>query len=187
MPIVGYPEVMGIDDGDTLVNSLRDVAADVGELLARFDDPRRRPATSQERRRLAERADRATASLDAICRDLRMWMSQQRRLPGRPERTQPLERVTTDAAEPDPDDPPEDGWPGVTRAQKAVERAREELQRSVEAARSDGATWRQIGEALEITAQTAHKRFDPKARRRHAEYMRERNQRKSRPEAGQSD
>ncbi len=45
---------------------------------------------------------------------------------------------------------------------------------TAEDARAAGASWRRIGEALGIAAQSAHKRFDPRARRRHAEYMRAR-------------
>lgn len=65
----------------------------------------------------------------------------------------------------------------VSSAQAALDQARAHLQDSVEAVRADGASWRSVGEALGITGQTAHKRFDPKARERHAASMRERTQR----------
>ena len=165
-------------DGDTLMRSLRDVAAEVGELLSGLDDHRRRPATSQERRRSAERAERATASLDAVCRDLGAWMSGQRSGQQQPDRVEMSESAAVDAAGSGSVEVPAEGWVGVSRAQEALDTARADLQRSVESARSDGATWRQIGEALGITAQTAHKRFDPGARRRHAEYMREQSRRR---------
>lgn len=153
-----------IANGETLIGSLREVAADVSALLSRLDDPRRsRPSTSQERRRLADQADRVTVTLDAISRDLGAWIAEQPNGQGRP----------VPAAE-----TPEAARADVTRAQDALDRARAELQRSVDTARDQGVTWRQIGEALDITAQTAHKRFDPAARQRHADYMRERNQRR---------
>jgi len=152
-----------MSNGETLIRSLQEVAAEVSAVLSRLDDPRRsRPSTSQERRRLADQAERATATLDAICRDLGAWIAEQPNGRRQPERAETPEAARAD----------------VTRAQDALDRARTELHRCVETARSQGATWRQIGEALNITAQTAHKRFDPGARRRHAASMRKRNQRR---------
>ncbi len=56
----------------------------------------------------------------------------------------------------------------------ALEKSKAELQAAVQDARACGASWRRIGEALGIAPQSAHKRFDPRARRRHAAYMRDR-------------
>ena len=170
---------MVMSDGDTLLRSLREITADVGVLLSRLDEPRRRPTTSQERRRLADQAERTTAALDLVCRQLGAWIGEQHTAQREPEPAEPAEATET----------PDRAWARVTRAQEALDAARTELQRCVESARRDGATWRQIGAALGVAAQTAHKRFDPNARRRHAVYMREHNQRRSGsrhldPEAG---
>lgn len=151
-----------MSNGETLIRGLQEVSAEVSALLSRLDDPRRsRPSNSQERRRLADQAERATTALDVICHDLGAWIGEQPIGQHQPERAETPEAACAD----------------VARAREVLDRDRTELQRCVEAARSHGATWRQIGEALDITAQTAHKRFDPRARRRHADYMRKRNQR----------
>ena len=159
--------------GEALVDSLQGVTADVVVLLGRLVDPPRRPSTSQERRRLAGEAGRTANSLREICGELTRWMAGHDRgeqgLRPSDESTEP----TAESREVSGDEALRD----VTQAQAALDGARRKLQSSVETARSDGATWRQIGDALGITPQTAHKRFDPEARRRHAAYMRERYQR----------
>lgn len=150
---------------ERFVRALEEVAGEVSILLRGLDEPRRgRPATSQERRRLAERVAQVNETLSELCHGLREWF-------GGP--------CDTSAAGPDRAPAAESPVADVTRARVALDRARAELQACVDAARSHGATWRQIGDALDITAQTAHKRFDPGARRRHAAYMRQRNRQRT--------
>lgn len=163
-----------MSDSEALLRTLTRVVAEASALLGRFEDPRGgRPATSQERRRLADEAGRVVADLDALCGDIGAWMASARCEELGGDRNNGTEKADASA----PANRSDDVCAEVTEAQGALDRARSHLQGSVEAARADGATWRQIGESLGITAQTAHKRFDPEARRRHATYMRDRNQR----------
>ena len=155
--------MVNLANGESLLGALEEVAAEVSVLLSRLDDPRRsRPSTSQERRRLAEQTEGVTATLDSICRELGASIA--------PASNGPPPQESAES--------PETALAAVTRAQNSLDRARTELHGCVETARRHGATWREIGEALEITAQTAHKRFDPAARQRHAAYMRTRNRRR---------
>jgi hypothetical protein len=159
----------GLASGEMLIRALREVVADVATLLSRHDDTRRsRPSTSLERRRVAEEAERARLTLDAVCQDLGAWIAEQPHGHPRPDVAETPETPETAGT-------PEAACAEVTRAQDVLERARIDLQACVETARGLGATWRQVGDALDITPQTAHKRFDPEARRRHAAYMRNRN------------
>ncbi len=132
---------------------LRGAVDAVTELLVRVGSPHGGPLTSQDRRRIAAEAESSTRELREACDGLAAPSPE------------------TDGA----------GLDDLRRAADAVDGARARLQSAVELARADGASWRQVGETLGISGQSAHKRFDPAARRRHADYMRERGQRLRNP------
>ena len=151
---------LGLAHGTMLIAKLHTIAAEVSALLAALSDAR--PGTSQERRRVAQEAKGSTAELAGICHDLEAWIVEPR---------QAVENATSGTHV------PAQALADVSRAQVALNQARADLHQAVEAVRADGVSWRRVGEALDITAQTAHKRFDPRARQRHADSMRQRNQR----------
>lgn len=156
---------------DALIGRLHTVAADIADILTRLGGTHRPlPLTSQDRRQLREDAQRSLADLTALCGDFDAWRGSPS-IPADP------------SARRDPGDPVEPGGgldavlAAVRRTDDAVEAGRAALQQAVEEARTVGASWRRIGETLGITAQSAHKRFDPAARRRHADSMRRHYQR----------
>lgn len=136
---------------------LRRIADEVAELLAPLQGRRHTPPVrSQDRRRLGARADAVVDALNDIATEIN-------------DRPGP-----SIAAGHGPQASPSDPLTDVARQQAAIEAAETRLRAAVARARGEGASWRRIGEALGVAAQTAHKRFDPVARRRHAEYMRAR-------------
>jgi hypothetical protein len=160
--------------GATLMARLHTVASEISGLLTRLGNVRPGPpVTSMDRRRLADQAERSTATLARVCQDLDAWVAQ---------RADDENRVAAAVVDSGQNSRVETEAPGVTlagvsSAQETLDQARADLHQAVECARARGASWRQIGEALGIAGQTAHKRFDPRARRRHADYMRTRYQR----------
>jgi hypothetical protein len=157
--------------GAVLMARLHAVALEVSDLLTRLGNVRPGPPiTSQDRRRIADEADLSNATLVRVCRDLDAWTAQRAR----------DEAPTTIAGVVDAGQNASAGTEvsvatlaGVSNAQETLDQARADLNHAVDDARAGGASWRKIGEALGIAGQTAHKRFDPNARRRHADYMRE--------------
>lgn len=140
--------------GAALIERLHAAATDVTTLLLRLTNVRPGPPiTSQDRRRIVEQAELSTKSLTAVCDEVGELIN--------------LARM----AEPAPT-----ALDGVAEAQAELDAASAQLKRAVESARLRGDSWRTIGAALGITGQSAHKRFDPKARQRHADYMRARYQ-----------
>lgn len=163
--------------GAVLMAQLRTAAGEVSALLTRLGHVRTGPPiTSMDRRRLADQADLSTASLDRVCADLDAWVASLDQTVA----NEPIP-VTVDPAPSQKDVPaaPATDPADLSGAQQAVDQARAELNEAVEGAREGGASWREIGAALGIAGQTAHKRFDPGARQRHAEYMRTRYRRLS--------
>ncbi len=163
--------------GAVLMARLHAVALEVSDLLPRLGHVRPGPPiTSQDRRRVAVRADLSTAALDRVCQDLDAWITQ---------RANDEDRVATAvvvAAGQNASagtEAPVATLADVSSAQETLDQARADLHQAVKSARARGASWRRIGEALGIAGQTAHKRFDPRARQRHADYMRTRYQRLS--------
>jgi hypothetical protein len=155
--------------GAVLKDRLHAAAAEVTTLLQRLSSVRPGPPiTSQDRRRFAEQAESSTESLTAVCDEVGIWID----LSQQPERV----LSTTDVAAPNAD-AGTDVLDGVAAAQAELDEAGAQLHEAVEAARLRGDSWRTIGVSLGVTGQTAHKRFDPKARQRHADYMRARYQR----------
>ena len=147
--------MMKPEAGAVLMDRLHTAATEVTTLLLRLSSVRPGPPiTSQDRRRIAEQAESSTESLIAVCDDVGEWIAL----------SQTAETLDDMAVE------------GIAAAQAELEKAGAQLQRAVESARLRGDSWRTIGAALGITGQTAHKRFDPKARQRHADYMRARYQ-----------
>ncbi len=155
-------EPLGRDHGTILVARLHTVAEEISDLLTALGSAR--PGTSQERRRVAQEAKGSTAELAGICHDLEEWIAERPSGPA----------GANSAAEPHV---PARALADVTSGQVTLDQARAELRQAVKAVRAGGASWRSVGEALGITGQAAHKRFDPRARQRHADSMRERNQR----------
>lgn len=140
---------------------LHSAADEVTTLLLRLSSVRPGPPiTSQDRRRIAEQADSFTKSLASVCDEVDEWIGL----------TETAEQTPTAAD----GDTGTEALDGVAAAQAELDRASAQLHEAVELARVDGDSWRTIGAALGITGQTAHKRFDPKARQRHADYMRAR-------------
>ena len=149
---------MTSEAGGALMDRLHSATAEVTTLLLRLSSVRPGPPiTSQDRRRIAEQAESSTKSLDAVCDELDEWIG----LLQTAERA-PSTEAGTEALD------------GVAAAQAELDKASAQLHDAVELARLRGDSWRTIGEALGVTGQTAHKRFDPKARQRHADYMRAR-------------
>ena len=152
--------------GAALVDRLHAAADEVTTLLLRLSSVRPGPPiTSQDRRRTAEQAELSTESLAAVCEEVDEWI----------DLSQVAEPAATAADVTDQTET--DALDCVAEAQAELDDASKQLHEAVKAARHDGASWRTIGAALGITGQTAHKRFDPKARQRHADYMRARYQR----------
>lgn len=172
----GGRETTGPGYGAALMARLNTAAAEVSGLLTRLGNVRPGPPiTSMDRRRLADQAERSTAALDDVCQDLDAWIA---------ERDDEVRVDVPAGVEAGKQEKPEAETAtatlsDVSSAQEALDQARVHLHGAVDGARADGASWRQIGEALGIAAQTAHKRFDPRARQRHADYMRTRYQRLS--------
>ena len=164
--------------GAALMDRLHSAAAEVTSLLLRLSSVRPGPPiTSQDRRRIAEQTDLSTESLAAVCDELDVWID----LSQMAECAQSAEDVTSDTTRETISasiaDAGTEALDDVSTAQAVLDKASAQLHEAVEVARLRGASWRKIGAALGITGQTAHKRFDPRARQRHADYMRERYQR----------
>lgn len=152
--------------GAALVDRLHSVADEVMTLLVRLSSVRPGPPiTSQDRRRIAEQAELSTESLVAVCDEVDEWINLSQVAEPAPTAADVAGDAGTEALD------------GVAEAQANLEEANAQLHEAVEVARLRGDSWRTIGSALGITGQTAHKRFDPTARKRHADYMRARYQR----------
>lgn len=148
-----------MSDGAEALTRLQTAAAQVAALVPSLAD---RSLTSVQRRRTLDGARRALAELERAADDAAAHLGARNGVPPiHPGEAEPL--------------------CVLSRCNAALEEAKAELYAAVDAARAAGASWRRIGEALGIAAQSAHKRFDPRARRRHADYMRER-YRPARPE-----
>ncbi|MGI9577485.1 MAG: hypothetical protein ACR2OH_04760 [Microthrixaceae bacterium] len=166
------PEIGELSQGATLMARLRTVSSEISGLLARVGNVGAGPPmTSMDRRRLADQAELSTASLAHVCAELDEWIAQGATGEYFQAAAAPVESAPGAEAE-----TPRGTLADVSSAQETLDQARAHLHLAVESARAGGASWRQIGEALGIAGQTAHKRFDPRARRRHAAYMRERYQ-----------
>ena len=151
------------DAGATdLAGRLHAIGGEVSALVEGLTARLGRPVRSQDRRRIAAAAERVTRELAAALAEVEIAL---RRAP-----TTPPAQVTAPTES-------SDDLAAIVAAQLALERARDQLHAAVERAHAGGASWRRIGETLGIAGQTAHKRFDPAARRRHADYMRERGRR----------
>ena len=149
-------------DANDLVGRLHEVGGKMSVLLESLTTRLGRPVRSQDRRRIATEAGQVTDELAAVLHDVAVALQRQPTTPSVPvsEKSQAGDDLAAVAA-----------------AQVAVDRARDQLHAAVERAHAAGASWRRIGDTLGIAGQTAHKRFDPAARRRHAAYMRERGRR----------
>ncbi len=152
----------GPDHGTALMAKLRTAVADVSAAFTLLSSAR--PGTSQERRRITREARGATAGLAGVCKDFERWIAEQP--------SSSTGEVTAGGS-----NGTRPTLASLSSAEEALHQARADLLLTVEAVRADGASWRRVGEALGITGQAAHKRFDPRARQRHADSMRQRNRR----------
>ncbi len=154
LPIVTYTVAMAMA-ADHPGSEVRASLSQVRSLMTALAD---RSMTSGQRRRAAHAAHRALDQLESA-------------LHGAVEAVDAGVDGPGDGVGPASGDDPLET---LRRRQEALDTAKAALQAAAEDARAAGASWRRIGEALGIAAQSAHKRFDPRARRRHAEYMRAR-------------
>lgn len=149
----------GTGDVTDVAGRLHVVGGEVSALLAGLIARLGRPVRSQDRRRIAGDVERVTSELAAVVREAEIV----------------LQHTPTSLPAPHTGiEGPGDDLAAIAAAQAAVDRTRDQLHAAVEHAHAAGASWRRIGHILGIAGQTAHKRFDPAARRRHAAYMRER-------------
>jgi hypothetical protein len=62
----------------------------------------------------------------------------------------------------------------ISNTAAAIDELEQVLYSDVALARSSGATWREVAGALQVTALSAQRRFDPVAKKKHSNYQRDR-------------